>query len=105
MTTIKYYICDWIYENSSKLHIVSYEIIDFKIIKHYNQPRIMNTQMKLKQKVDHLTEFKNFLSTSCCSQKFPPNKKEIFDWLDMQGSIKGCLHWMGGGGWTGRKRL
>ena len=31
--------CDWIYENHSKLHIESYEIINFK---HYNQPRIVS---------------------------------------------------------------
>ena len=30
-------------------------------------------QMKLTQKVDHSTVFKSFPSTSCCSQKFPPN--------------------------------
>jgi len=29
--------------------------------------------MKLTQKVDHFTVFKSCPSTSCCSQKFPPN--------------------------------
>jgi len=29
--------------------------------------------MELTQKVDHFTVFKSFPSTSCCSQKFPPN--------------------------------
>ena len=32
--------------------------------------------MKLTQKVDHFTVLKSFLSTSCCSQKFLPNKLE-----------------------------
>ena len=32
--------------------------------------------MKLTQKVDHFTVFESFPSTSCCSQKFPPNKIE-----------------------------
>ena len=30
--------------------------------------------MKLTQKVDHFTVLESFLNTSCCSQKFPPNK-------------------------------
>jgi len=29
--------------------------------------------MKLTQKLDHFTVFKSFPSTSCCSQKIPPN--------------------------------
>ena len=39
--------------------------------------------MKLTQKVDHFTVFKNFPSTSCCSQKFPPNnlKKKLAGWM------------------------
>ena len=37
--------------------------------------------MKLTQKVDHFTVFKGFPSTSCCSQKFPPNKiKNLASW-------------------------
>ena len=68
--------CDWIYGNRSKSHIGSYEIIDFKNFKHYNQPRIVSTQMKLTQKVDHFTVFKSFPSTFCCSQKFLPNNLE-----------------------------
>ena len=31
---------------------------------------------------------KSFPTTSCCSQKFPPNKIEKFGWLDMRGSIR-----------------
>ena len=34
-----------------------------KILNLYNQPRIMNTQMKLAQKVDQFTAIE---STSCC---------------------------------------
>ena len=30
--------------------------------------------MKLTQKVDYFTVFESFPSTSCCSEKFPPNK-------------------------------
>ena len=36
--------------------------------------------MKLTQKVNHFTVFKNFPSTSCCSQKFPPNNKKLAGW-------------------------
>jgi len=39
--------------------------------------------MKLAQKLDHFTVFKSFPSTSCCSQKFPPNnleKKKLAGW-------------------------
>jgi len=61
---------DWIYGNRSESHIGSYETIDFKILKHYNQPRIVSTQMKLTQKVEHFTVFKSLPSTSYCSQKF-----------------------------------
>ena len=32
--------------------------------------------MKLTQKLDHFTVLKSFPSTSCCSQKFPPNNLE-----------------------------
>jgi len=38
-------------------------------------------RMKLTQKVDHFTVFKNLPSTSCCSQKFPPNNLEKIGWL------------------------
>ena len=67
---------DQIYGNRSKSHIGSYKIIDLKISKHYNQPKIVSTRMKLAQKVDYFTVFKSFLSISCCSQKFPPNNLE-----------------------------
>jgi len=53
--------------NRSKSHIGSYEIINLKILKHYNQPRIVSTQMKLRQKIDYFTVFESFSSTSCCS--------------------------------------
>ena len=33
-------------------------------------------QLKLTQEVDHFTVFESFPSTSCCSQKIPPNKIE-----------------------------
>jgi len=59
------------------------------------------TRMILTQKVDHFTVFESFPSTSCCSQKFPPN-----NWLVGRARLyQGCLHWLGGGGWTGRKML
>ena len=87
-------ICDWIYGNSSKLHIGSYEIIDFN-----NQPRIVSTRVKLTQKVDYSLCLRASLAlTSCCSQKFPPNNLKI-GWLYYQG----CFYWVGGGGWTSRK--
>ena len=47
-----------------------------KISHNYNQPRIVSTQTKLKQKVDHFTVFESFPSTSCNSHKFLPNKME-----------------------------
>ena len=75
-----------------------------KISKHYNQPRTVSTHTKLTQKEDHFTVFKRFPSTSCCSQIFPPNNLEKkASW--MCGVISGRFHWVGGGGWTGRKRL
>ena len=37
---------------------------------------IVNTQMRLTQKVDHFTVIESFPSTSWCSQKFTPNKIE-----------------------------
>ena len=58
-----------------------------KMSMHYNQPRIVSTQMKLTQKVDHFTMFKSFPNTSCCSQKFPPNNLEKISLLDVRGSI------------------
>jgi len=65
------HICDWIYENCSKSHIGSYEIIDFKAL----LPAMdCEYTMKFTQKEDHFTVFESFLSTSCCSQKLPPNK-------------------------------
>ena len=44
--------------------------------------------MKLTQKVDYFTVFESFPSTSCCSQKFPPNKIEKTDWLDVRSSVR-----------------
>ena len=42
--------------------------------------------------------FESFPSTSCCSQKFPPNKIEKIGWLDVRGSIKDDYSgWVGGG--------
>ena len=50
--------------------------------------------MKLTQKVDHFTVFKNFPSTGCCSQKFPPNNLEKISWLDMRGMFSlGGMEW------------
>ena len=55
------------------LEVTRYSIL--KILKHcYNQPRIVSMQTKLTQKVDYFTVFESFPSTSCCSQKVPPNK-------------------------------
>ena len=54
-------ICDWIYGNRFKSLIGSYEIIDLKILKHYNQPRIVSTRTKLTLKVDHFTVFESSL--------------------------------------------
>ena len=83
----------------SKSHFGSYEIL-----KHYNQSRIVSTQMKLTQKVDHFTVFESFPSTSCCSHKFPPNKIEKIGWLDVWGNIRDVyIGWEGR--WTGRKKL
>jgi len=58
-------------------------------------------QIKLTQKLDHFTVFKSFPSTSCCSQKFPSNKKKLASWTHKVVSGMFSL----GGGWTGRKRL
>ena len=43
----------------------------------FNQP--LSTQTKLTPKVDHFTAFETFLSTSCCSQNFLPNKVQKLD--------------------------
>jgi len=43
--------------------------------------------MKLTQKVDYFTVFESFPSTSCCSQKFPPNETEKIGWLDLRGCV------------------
>jgi len=56
--------------------IAFFQYAIFKDSMHYNQPRIVSTQMKLTQKVDHFTVFKSFPSTSCCSQEFPSNNLE-----------------------------
>jgi len=72
-----------------------------KISKHYNQPRIVSTQMKLTQKLDHFTVLKSFPSTSGCSRRFPTNNLE--NWLDVWGSISDVFIRWGAG--TGGKRL
>ena len=75
------YVCDGMYGNCSKSHNKSYKIISLKILKHYNWPRIVSTQMKFTQKVKYFTVFKRFPSTSCCLQKFSPNKmKKLACW-------------------------
>ena len=51
-------------------------IIKLKILIHCNEKRIVGTQMKLTQKIDHFTVLKSLPSTSCYLQKFPPNKRE-----------------------------
>ena len=56
--------------------------------------------MKLTQMVDHFTVFKSFPSSSCCSQKFPPNNLQKTGWLDGQGSIRDVFIGWGAGGWT-----
>ena len=60
--------------------------------------------MKLTQKVDHLTVLKSFPSTSCCSQKFPPNYFEKIGWLDVRGSIREVfIGWVEGDGLVGKR--
>ena len=55
--------------------------------------------MKHTQKVDHFTVFESFPSTSCCSQKFPPNKIEKIGWLDVRSSIRDIYsRWVAGDG-------
>ena len=63
----------------------------------------MSTQTKLTQKVDHFTVFKSFPSTSCCSQKFPPNNLEKIGWLDVRDSIRDVfIGWGAGDGLAGK---
>ena len=63
----------------------------------------MSTLTKLTQKVDHFTVFESFPCASCCSQKFLPNKTEIFGWLDVRGSIRDVnIGWVAGNGLAGR---
>jgi len=59
--------------------------------------------MKLTQKVDHFTVFNSFPSTSCCSQKFPPNNFLKIGWLDVRGSIRDVfIGWVAGDGLAGK---
>ena len=44
--------------------------------------------------------FKSFPSTSCYSQKFMPNKKEKFGWLDVQVDV--YIDWVAGDGLDGK---
>ena len=82
------------------MHIDSYEIIDFQ---DFNAPKNMSTHTKLTQKVNHFTVFKSFSSTSCCSQKFPPNNLEKNRLLDVQGSIRDVfIEWVAGDGLVGK---
>ena len=60
-------------------------------------------QTELSQKVDHFTVFESFPSTSCCSQKFPPNNLEKIGWLDVRGSIRDVfIGWVAGDGLAGK---
>ena len=63
-------ISDWI---RSKLHIGSYEIIDFKDFKALQPAKDYEHVNETYTKVGHFTVLKSFPSTSCCSLKFPPN--------------------------------
>ena len=56
-----------------------------KILKYYNQPRIVSTRMKLTQSLDYFTVLESFPSTSCCSQKFRKIRYKKIDWLDVWG--------------------
>jgi len=59
--------------------------------------------MKLTKNLDHFTVFKSFPSTSCCSQKFPPNNLQKIGWLDVQGSIRDVfIEWVAGDGFGGK---
>ena len=58
---------------------------------------------RLMQMVDHFTVLDSFPSTSCCSQKFPPNKIEKIGWLDVRGSIRDVyIGWVVGNGLAGK---
>ena len=48
------------FRETIKSCIKSYKIIDFKILNHYKQPRIVN------ETVDQFTVIESFPSTSCC---------------------------------------
>jgi len=61
------------------------EVTILKISKHYDQPRIVSTWIKLTQKLDRFTVLKSFPSTSCCSQEFLPNNLKKIGWLEVQG--------------------
>jgi len=53
-----------------------------KILKHYNQPRIESTQMKLTQKVDHFTVFESFPSTIAVhGSSHQQDKKKLAGWI------------------------
>ena len=57
--------------------------------------------MKLTQKVDHFTVFK---STSCCSQKFPPNDfKKLAGWMCKV--VSGMFSLGGGRGMDWREKV
>jgi len=63
-----------VYENSSKSHIRSYEVIIFKEFKALYPAKISKHASKTCTKGRPFTVFESFSSTSCCSQKFPPIK-------------------------------
>jgi len=84
--------------------IAHWKLSIWKILKHYNQPRIVSTWIKLTQRVGHFTVFKSFPSTSCCSQKFPPNNFKKKAGLSCE-VVSGMLSLGGWWGWTGGKRL
>ena len=80
----------------------TWEVTRQSILKHYNQPRIVSTWTKLTQKVDHFTVFESLPSTSCCLQKFLPNKIEkLAGWTC--DAISRMFTMGGWQGWTGRK--
>ena len=73
-------------------------------------------QMKLTQTSDHFTVFKSFPSTSCCSQKLPPNNLAGWTYEVVSARVVNTLPILYyellvsgmfslGGGWTCRKRL
>jgi len=61
--------------------------------------------MKLTQKVNPFTVFNSFPSTSCISQKFPPNNLEKIGWLEVRGSIKDVFIGWGAGGMEWWKKV